>query len=60
MNSRHHSLVPFAATLRRGAIAVAASLALVGQAGAQSTISDASALSVLPIAVSVAGAGGGQ
>ena len=54
----HESAPPiaqtFATALRRGAIAVAASLALVGHAGAQSTISEASALSALPIAVSVA------
>jgi len=43
-----------ATALRRGAIAVAVSLALVGHAGAQSTISEASELSALPIAVSVA------
>ena len=44
----------FATALRRGAIAVGASLALVSHAGAQTTISEASALSALPIAVSVA------
>ena len=54
MKYRHRSLAPFPAALRRCTIAVAASLALVGHAGAQSTISEASALSALPIAVSVA------
>jgi len=54
MNPLNRSPQPFATVLRRGAIAVAVSLALVGHAGAQSTISEASALSALPIAVSVA------
>ena len=54
MNPLNRSPEPFATTLRRGAIAVAASLALIGHAGAQSTMSEASALSALPIAVSVA------
>ena len=54
MNPLNRSPEPFAIALRRGAIAVAASLALVGHAGAQSTMSEASALSALPIAVSVA------
>jgi len=54
MNPLNRSPESFATALRRGAIAVAAALALLGQARAQSTISDASALSALPIAVSVA------
>jgi len=54
MNTLNRSPEPFAIALRRGATAVAASLALVGHAGAQSTMSEASALSALPIAVSVA------
>jgi len=41
-------------SLRRGATAIAVALALSGTATAQSTLSDASAISALPIAVSVA------
>jgi hypothetical protein len=40
--------------VRRAALALAASLVFAAPAGAQSSISEASALSVLPIAVSVA------
>jgi len=54
MNPLHRSFTPFGAKLRSGAIAVAASMALAGPAAAQSTISEASALSTLPIAISVA------
>src|SRR6478752_7165478 len=54
MNPLNRAPESFATALRRGAIAVAASLALLGPAHAQSAISDASALSALPIAVSVA------
>jgi hypothetical protein len=53
MNRFDRSSIHCPQALRRGAIAVAASL-VVAHAGAQSTISEASALSALPIAVSVA------
>jgi hypothetical protein len=53
MKRRLHSALPRAG-FQRAAIALAAAFAIVTAANAQSTISDASALSVLPIAVSVA------
>jgi hypothetical protein len=52
VNQRLHSAPRVG--LRRAAIALAATFAIVTAANAQSTVSDASALSVLPIAVSVA------
>jgi hypothetical protein len=53
MSQRLH-FAPPRVSLRRAALALAGSFAIVTAANAQSTVSDASALSVLPIAVSVA------